>query len=186
MSLDITVQNIIAIVSFKRELPLYVLERNLSNSLYAPRQFPGLIYRMEEPEVTAVIFRSGKSILAGAKNVDEIIRATKKLIKVFRKLGIEITERPIIQIQNIVATSHLGRSVNLEKAALVLENVIYEPEQFPGLLYRLEKPKVTLIIFGNGKAVIAGAKRIEDIRTALKLAFDALAEKECFIEELES
>ena len=183
MSLDITVQNIVATVSFKKELTIYTLEKYLNDSLYEPKQFPGLIYRMEKPRITVLIFRSGKSVLAGAKSVDEIIQATKKLIKVFKKLGIEITERPVIQIQNIVATSHFDRSINLEKVALVLENVIYEPEQFPGLLYKMEKPKAVLLLFGSGKVVIAGTKREEDIREALKTAFNTLTEKGCFLKE---
>ena len=70
----------------------------------------------------------------------------------------KITGKPIIVVQNIVASASLGAELNLEKAAMELENTLYEPEQFPGLIYRMRDPKVVILLFGSGKLVITGAK----------------------------
>jgi transcription initiation factor TFIID TATA-box-binding protein len=85
-------------------------------------------------------------------------------------LGIKIVEKPEIKIQNIVASANLGRVLNLNAIAigLGLENVEYEPEQFPGLVYRMSSPKVVMLLFGSGKLVVTGGKKPEDAEVAVE------------------
>jgi len=64
-------------------------------------------------------------------------------------------------IQNMVASANLHGSIDLETAADILENVMYEPEQFPGLIYRMAVPKTVLLLFASGKLVCTGAKSEE-------------------------
>ncbi|MCQ4344238.1 MAG: TATA-box-binding protein, partial [Sulfolobales archaeon] len=108
------------------------MERSLPNVEYDPDQFPGLVFRLEKPKVTALIFKSGKMVVTGAKSTEELINAVKKIIKYLKKYGIEIVGKPKIQIQNIVASANIMVNVNLDMAAYLLENNMYEPEQFPG------------------------------------------------------
>jgi len=163
------------------------MERSVPNVEYDPDQFPGLIFRLESPKVTSLIFKSGKMVVTGAKSTEELIKAVKRIIKTLKKHGIDIVGKPKIQIQNIVASANLHVNVNLDKAAFVLENNMYEPEQFPGLIYRMDDPKVVLLIFSSGKMVITGAKREEEVYTAVKKIFDKLLEIDCIkmIEEEE-
>lgn len=163
------------------------MERSVPNVEYDPDQFPGLIFRLESPKVTSLIFKSGKMVVTGAKSTEELIKAVKRIIKTLKKHGIDIIGKPKIQIQNIVASANLHVNVNLDKAAFVLENNMYEPEQFPGLIYRMDDPKVVLLIFSSGKMVITGAKREEEVYTAVKKIFDKLLEIDCIraIEEEE-
>ena len=173
------IENIVATVSLEQTLDLYAIERNVENVEYNPDQFPGLIFRLETPKVTALIFKSGKMVVTGAKSTEELIRAVKKIIRTLRRHGILITGRPKIQIQNIVASANLNVEVNLEKAAFLLEDNMYEPEQFPGLIYRMSQPRVVLLIFSSGKMVITGAKREEEVEEAVFNIYRRLRDLGC-------
>ncbi len=93
-------------------------------------------------------------------------RAVNTIVNELKKSGIVILDTPTIQIQNIVATGDLGGSVDLERIAYALNKTIYDPEQFPGLIYRMDDPKVTVLIFTSGKFVLAGAKKEEETSRA--------------------
>ena len=136
---------------------------------YEPEQFPGLIYRLKEPKTATLLFRSGKVVCTGAKSLDQVKLAIDKVMTQIRKAGIRLDSEPKIEVQNIVASSDLGQKINLNVIAITLglERVEYEPEQFPGLVYRLDEPKVVLLIFGSGKLVCAGARIPQDIEKAV-------------------
>ena len=136
---------------------------------YEPEQFPGLIYRLKEPKTATLLFRSGKVVCTGAKSLDQVKLAIDKVTTQIRKAGISLDSEPKIEVQNIVASSDLGQKINLNVIAITLglEHVEYEPEQFPGLVYRLDEPKVVLLIFGSGKLVCAGARIPQDIEKAV-------------------
>ena len=136
---------------------------------YEPEQFPGLIYRLKEPKTATLLFRSGKVVCTGAKSLDQVKLAIDKVTTQIRKAGISLDSEPKIEVQNIVASSDLGQKINLNVIAITLglERVEYEPEQFPGLVYRLDDPKVVLLIFGSGKLVCAGARIPQDIEKAV-------------------
>ncbi|UXD21451.1 TATA-box-binding protein [Ignicoccus pacificus DSM 13166] len=175
----IKIENIVATVSIDQKIDLEEVERKLTNVEYEPEQFPGLIFRLEKPRVTALIFKSGKMVITGAKSTEELIRAVKTIFAILKKHGIVGKVRPRIQIQNIVASANLNVDVNLEKAAFLLENSMYEPEQFPGLIYRLEEPRVVLLLFSSGKMVVTGAKKEDEVKRAVEKVYKKLEELEC-------
>lgn len=176
---SIKIENIVATVTLDQTLDLYAIERSIPTVEYNPDQFPGLIFRLDSPKVTALIFKSGKMVVTGAKSTLELIRAVKKIIRTLRKKGIVITGKPKIQIQNIVASANLYVEVNLEKAAFLLEDNMYEPEQFPGLIYRMNSPQVVLLIFSSGKMVITGAKSEDEVKDAVYKIYQKLKELGC-------
>ncbi len=173
------IENIVATVILQNNLDLNLIETRIPDVEYNPDQFPGLVYRMQQPKVTALIFKSGKMVVTGAKSVMELVQAVKKILKTLIEKGIPIQGRPQIQIQNIVASANLHVFVDLERAAEVLENNMYEPEQFPGLIYRMRKPRVVLLIFSSGKMVITGAKREEEVKEAVFTIYKILRERGC-------
>jgi len=118
-------------------------------------------------------------VVTGAKSTAELIKAVKKIIRTLIKYGVPITGRPRIQIQNIVASASLGVEVSLEKAAFLLPNTMYEPEQFPGLIHRMNDPHVVLLIFSSGKMVITGAKSEEEVYQAVRKIYLTLKELDC-------
>ena len=96
-------------------------------------------------------------------------QAIWKLTRKLRKAHIKVKTDPKVKVQNIVASVDFGRKFDLEHIARSFENTEYEPEVFPGLVFRLEDPKVVLLLFVSGKGVCAGAKSMRDVkRAALK------------------
>jgi len=170
----VNIENIVATVSLDQTLDLRMIERSILTVEYNPEQFPGLVYRLDSPKVTALIFKSGKMVVTGAKSTRDLIEAVKKIVRNLKKHGIPIHGRSKVQIQNIVASANLNVCVDLERAALTLENSMYEPEQFPGLIHRMDEPRVVLLIFGSGKMVITGAKREEEVYEAVKRIYEKL------------
>ncbi len=175
--IEIKVENIVASTTFAEKLDLDVIAQSLEEAEYEPEQFPGLVYRLAHPKTATLLFRSGKANCTGAKNIEDV-RATIDIIaEKLKKLGVEVYKNPEIVIQNIVATSDLGGELNLSEVAisLGLENVEYEPEQFPGLVYRIREPKVAMLLFGSGKIVCAGARNTEDVSKAVEKLSEELS-----------
>jgi transcription initiation factor TFIID TATA-box-binding protein len=106
-------------------------------------------------------------VCTGAKSEKEARRAVMKVIKELKKGGIIIISKPELKIQNIVASASLGGMIDLEKAAYTLGKTMYEPEQFPGLIYRMDEPKVVILLFASGKLVCTGAKKEQDVYDAV-------------------
>jgi len=176
---EANIENIVATVILDHGLDLNLIEARIIDVEYNPDQFPGLIYRMRNPRVTALIFKSGKMVVTGTKSINELVYAVKRILKSLQEHGIEIRGRPKIQIQNIVASANLHVNIDLEKAAFVLPGSMYEPDQFPGLIYRMDKPRVVLLIFSSGKMVITGAKRENEVFEAVERIYRVLKENGC-------
>jgi len=159
----------VASTSLGTELDLPTIAISLEGSEYEPERFPGLIYRLKEPKTATLLFHSGKIVCTGAKSLEQVKMAIEKVTKQIEKAGIHIKIEPKIEVQNIVASSDLGQSINLNAIAITLglERVEYEPEQFPGLVYRLDVPKVVLLLFGSGKLVCTGARKPKDVEDAV-------------------
>ncbi|BAN90637.1 transcription factor [Aeropyrum camini SY1 = JCM 12091] len=178
---EVKIENIVATVILENQLDLNLIETKIQDVDYNPDQFPGLVYRLESPRVTVLIFKSGKMVITGAKSINQLIHVVKKLLKAFADQGIPISGKPQIQIQNIVASANLKVYIDLEKAALEFENSLYEPEQFPGLIYRMDEPRVVMLIFSSGKMVITGAKMENEVYEAVKKVAKKLKEADAII-----
>ncbi|OGS41275.1 MAG: TATA-box-binding protein [Euryarchaeota archaeon RBG_13_31_8] len=169
---EIIVENIVASTSFADKLDLDVIAQSLEEAEYEPEQFPGLVYRLSDPKTATLLFRSGKANCTGAKNVEDVKKTIDIIADKLRKLGVEVYKDKDLKIviQNIVAISDIGTELNLNEVAmgLGLENVEYEPEQFPGLVYRIRDPKVAMLLFGSGKIVCTGARQTEDVSKAVE------------------
>ena len=168
--IEIKVQNIVASTTFAEKLDLDVIAQSFEEAEYEPEQFPGLVYRLKNPKTATLLFKSGKANCTGAKTIEDVRTTIKIIAEKLEKIGVKIHKNPEIVIQNMVATSDLGGELNLSEVAisLGLENVEYEPEQFPGLVYRIKEPKVAMLLFGSGKIVCAGARKIEDVSLAVE------------------
>lgn len=165
---DIKVVNIVVSSSLEHAIPLEKMAATLSNTEYNPEQFPGLVIRIKEPKTSALIFSSGKIVCTGARTMDNVKLAIKKIIKSLEKINVKITIDPEIKIQNIVASGAVGMDLNLNTLAMKLDNTEYEPEQFPGLVYKLPGTKATFLLFSNGKIVCTGTKSEEEVHIAVE------------------
>lgn len=171
---DIKVVNIVVSTSLEHDIPLEKMASTLSNTEYNPEQFPGLVMRIKDINTSALIFSSGNVVCTGAKNMKEVDESIKKIIKSLEKINVKITVKPVISIQNIVASGKVGMDLNLNTLAMKLENTEYEPEQFPGLVYKLAKAKATFLLFSNGKVVCTGTKSEEEVHKALDMLIENL------------
>ena len=179
----IHIENVVASATLNQRVDLNAVVKGYPGVEYRPEQFPGLVFRLKRPKTATLIFNSGKMVCTGAKSEKEARRAVKKVVKELKKGGIIIISKPEMKIQNIVASASLGGLIDLEKAAYDLGKTMYEPEQFPGLIYRMTEPKVVILLFASGKLVCTGAKREQDVYDAVAKLHIILEEKELIFYE---
>lgn len=171
-----TVQNIVATVNLNVRLDLKTIALHARNAEYNPKRFAAVIMRVRQPKTTALIFASGKMVVTGAKSEDDSRLAARKYARIIQKLGFEaqFTE---FKIQNMVGSCDVKFPIRLEGLAFSHGHFSsYEPELFPGLIYRMVKPKVVLLIFVSGKVVLTGAKFREEINEAFNSIYPVLTE----------
>ncbi len=228
----LTVVNVVASTRVAEELDLPDIAIQL-NCEYEPEQFPGVVYRVVDPKLAILMFRSGRAVCTGGKNQNNIEVGIERMTNDLRAAGIETWDLKDVEIevQNMVATysllypedyagmarmddnntrvidtsdgiraatdeevadederirgiregeplAALPRKLNLNNLTfhLPFDKVEYEPEQFPGLIYRLDYPKVVCLIFGSGKMVITGARAKAEILEAVQFIQDELAD----------
>ena len=228
----LTVVNVVASTRVAEELDLPDIAIQL-NCEYEPEQFPGVVYRVVDPKLAILMFRSGRAVCTGGKNQNNIEVGIEMMTRDLQAAGIETwpLDKVEIEVQNMVATyslfypedydgvarmddnntrvidtpdgiraatdeevadedsrirgiregeplAALPRKLNLNNLTfhLPFDKVEYEPEQFPGLIYRLDYPRVVCLIFGSGKMVITGARHKDEILEAVEQIKDELAD----------
>lgn len=165
---SLKIQNIVATTSLEKEIPLTKLAKTLSNTEYNPEQFPGLVLRIKKPKSAVLVFSSGNLVCTGTKSIKQVKEVIREVIKQVRKINVKVTIVPKITVQNIVASGSINVNLNLNFLALELENTEYEPEQFPGLVYKLVEPNATFLLFSNGKLVCTGTKNKAQLEDSMK------------------
>lgn len=166
--LHISIENVVASATLDQKIDLLAIMKVFRNVEYRPKQFPGLVFRLKRPKTATLIFGSGKMVCTGAKSEKQSRSAVKKVVRELKTNGIIILGKPKIVIQNIVASANLHGKIDLETAADIMDNVMYEPEQFPGLIFRMGEPKVVMLLFASGKLVCTGAKHEDMVREAVE------------------
>jgi len=171
-----TLQNIVATVNLDCRLDLKTIALHARNAEYNPKRFAAVIMRIREPKTTALIFASGKMVVTGAKSEDDSKLASRKYARIIQKLGFN-AKFTDFKIQNIVGSCDIKFPIRLEGLASRHHMFSsYEPELFPGLIYRMMKPKIVLLIFVSGKIVLTGAKVREEIYQAFELIYPVLSD----------
>jgi transcription initiation factor TFIID TATA-box-binding protein len=168
---SIKIENVVASTKLAEDFDLTVIESEFEGAEYNKQKFPGLVYRVSDPKAAFLVFTSGKVVCTGAKNVADVHTVIGNMAKKLNGIGIKTLENPEITVQNIVASADLHTILNLNAIAigLGLENIEYEPEQFPGLVYRIDVPKVVVLIFSSGKLVVTGGKSPADCERGVEV-----------------
>jgi len=171
-----TLQNIVATVNLDCRLDLKTIALHARNAEYNPKRFAAVIMRIRDPKTTALIFASGKMVVTGAKSEDDSRLASRKYARIIQKLGFNAKFMDF-KIQNIVGSCDVKFPIRLEGLAYSHGMFSsYEPELFPGLIYRMVNPKIVLLIFVSGKIVLTGAKVREEIYRAFESIYPVLSE----------
>ena len=174
---NINIQNVVASANLHQNIDLESIAKTFPTVQYKPDQFPGLVYRLKKPKTAVLIFSTGKLIIAGAKSEKRVKHAVSRLVEELKTSGLVILGKPDVAIRNVVVSADLGHRVDLEDAANSLTGTIYEPDQFPGLIYRMKEPKAVILIFTSGKLVCAGASSEVDAKRAVSKLHEALASR---------
>ena len=165
-----TLQNIVSTAKLGCELDLYKIGLEGKNVEYKPKRFAAAIMRIREPKTTALIFRSGKMVCTGAKSEQDSHTAAKNYARQLKKIDNPSIHLTDFTVQNIVGSHDVGFRIKLESLHLKSSDhkfdCRYDPELFPGLIFRMTDPKVVLLIFASGKIVLTGAKTREQIYEA--------------------
>ncbi|GIY83837.1 TATA-box-binding protein [Caerostris extrusa] len=160
-------QNIVSTVNLGCKLDLKKIALHARNAEYNPKRFAAVIMRIREPRTTALIFSSGKMVCTGAK-------AARKYARIVQKLGFDAKFLDF-KIQNMVGSCDVKFPIRLEGLVLTHSQFSsYEPELFPGLIYRMVKPRIVLLIFVSGKVVLTGAKVRSEIYEAFENIYPIL------------
>ena len=169
------IQNVVCTVNLGVQLDLKRIALKARNAEYNPRRFAAVIMRIRDPKTTALIFSSGKMVITGAKSEEAAKTACKKYTRIIQRLGYGYAKFLEFKIQNIVASCDIHFPVRLESLAHAHNQFCsYEPELFPGLIYRMITPKVVLLVFVSGKLVLTGAKKRNDIYQAFNNIYAVL------------
>jgi len=166
---SLKVENIVASGVIADSIDLEKVSEKIKNCELNTKRFPGAVYRIEKPKIASLIFSSGKVVLTGIRNNPDLHDGLEIIMRSLRDAGIDTYDEPQVAVTNIVCSYDMGRYINLNKVVITLnlENIEYEPEQFPGLVYRIEDPKIVALLFSSGKIILTGGKTIEDIKRGL-------------------
>ena len=174
----ISIENIVATATLNQNIDLNSVVKAFPSVEYRPQQFPGLVFRLKKPKTATLIFGSGKMVCTGAKSERQAKTAINKVVIELKNNGIVIRRKPTIKVVNMVASASFGVRINLEKAVYRLGRTMYEPEQFPGLIYRMDEPRVVILVFASGKIVCTGAKIEEEVYESVNKLRDQLVREE--------
>lgn len=182
--MKIRVQNVVASATVNQTFDLKTIAEAFPENTEFKGRFPGLIFRLEKPKTTMLIFGTGKMVCTGGKSEDEARRAIMRAVRKLRKGGINVAGKPEVHITNIVASATLNGVIDLDELYSsdgTGGNILFEPEQFPALIYRWESPKVIFLVFSTGKIVCVGARKEKDIHEAIENLRRKLEESEVLI-----
>ncbi len=178
----VKIENVVASATLKHGIDLRDVARVFPKMKYHPDQFPGFVFRLKKPRTAILIFGSGKMVCTGAKSAGEARRALRRVVRRLKNGGIVILGRLSTKIQNIVASANLGGTIDLVRlyeSQRLDERMMYEPEQFPALIYRMKEPRAVILLFSSGKLVCTGAKKEEDVYRAVDQLRQRLEKDEC-------
>jgi transcription initiation factor TFIID TATA-box-binding protein len=159
------IENIVGSGSIADSIDLEMLAAKMENFDLNKKRFPGAVLRLKKPKVAVLIFSSGKVVITGAKSPEDFVHGQAVLIQKMKKAGVICHDMPDVAVTNMVCSYDIGKYINLNKIVIMfnLENIEYEPEQFPGLIYRIKDPKIVVLIFSSGKIILTGGKTMEDV-----------------------
>ena len=168
---SLKIENIVASGVIAKDINLKEISEKIDGCELNTKRFPGAVCRIDKPKMASLIFSSGKVVLTGIQDESKLNDGFDILLKSLKKSGVKLLDTPQIKITNIVCSYDIGKYINLNKivATLSLEAIEYEPEQFPGLVYRVDNPKIVALIFSSGKIILTGGKNIEDVRNGLSV-----------------
>ncbi len=166
-TVSVRIENVVASIDLGRKINLDMLLGKYSD-MVKKKNFPGIIVKIKYPKSTILIFKSGKLVLTGLKMAKYVPIIVEKIINKLENAKIKLKQKPVVKVENIVSRGDFHQRINLDIASLILNRAIYEPEVFPGLIYKRTDPKVCFLIFSSGKIICTGASSEDVIKKSIK------------------
>jgi transcription initiation factor TFIID TATA-box-binding protein len=168
---SLKIENIVASGAIADFIDLAEVAKKVDHCELNTKRFPGAVFRIKEPKSASLIFSSGKVVLTGIRNREALDSGLAIIIRALKEAGVKTYDKPRVAVTNIVCSYDLGKYINLNRVVITLnlENIEYEPEQFPGLVYRIHDPKIVALLFSSGKIILTGGTNIEDVKRGLDL-----------------
>ena len=168
---SLQVVNVVASGSIAEHIDLEKVTRTIEGCKFNSKRFPGAVFYMRDPKFVVLLFSSGKVVLTGFQSIEEVPIGLQKLLDTMKTAGLSCIHEPEVQISNIVCSYHLGTPCNLNRVVMTFhyENVEYEPEVFPGLVFRIPDPKIVVLLFSSGNIIITGGKNLEGVKQGLSV-----------------
>lgn len=180
------ITNIVSSVSLKTKIDLDLLAQKYQEVDHNVNNFPGVRIRFRKPKCTALLYENGEMIITGLKKSEFVPLIIKKVVERLKSNDILVPEKPSYRIVNMAVSGHLKKRIDLDLASVVLERTIYEPEVFPGMVLRMDDPhKCVFLCFSNGKFVVTGLTRKDQIKEAVITLGNLIKTNELFILESE-
>lgn len=176
----VKIVNVVVSVTLPHRLDLNAIVKALPYIQYHPKRFPGAVLRLKKPKSVTLLFSTGKMVSVGTRSERQARSAVGKVVKNLKKAGTLITGTPEITVQNIVAHGSLGGSVDLVELCESERSggkVMYEPDQFPAVIYRMNEPRAVILVFASGKIVCTGLRKEEDVDIAANKLLHKLEEQ---------
>ncbi|WP_440950096.1 TATA-box-binding protein [Methanosphaerula subterraneus] len=166
---SLKIENIVASGVIADSIDLVEVSKKIASCELNTKRFPGAVFRIEKPKIASLIFSSGKVVLTGIRNNQALHDGLEIIMASLKEAGVNTYDVPRVAVTNIVCSYDIGKYINLNKVVITLnlENIEYEPEQFPGLVYRIKEPKIVALLFSSGKIILTGGKTVEDIKRGL-------------------
>ncbi len=173
---SLKIENIVASGVIAEAIDLAEISEKIDGCELNTKRFPGAVYRIDNPKMASLIFSSGKVVLTGIRNEAALDEGLAKVLSSLKEAGVKVLDVPRVAVTNIVCSYDIGRFINLNRvvATLSLEAIEYEPEQFPGLVYRIKDPKIVALLFSSGKIILTGGKNLDDVRRGLDFLEESL------------
>jgi len=169
---SLKIENIVGSGAMADAIDLEAISNTIEHCELNISKFPGAVYRMPNPKSAALIFSSGKIVLTGIHNPHDLVIGIHNIRNTLKAAGVDTYEVPQVEVTNIVCSYSLGTRLNLVKIMMTFIDygiVEYEPEVFPGLVFRIPDPKIVFLLFTSGKVIITGGRTMEDIQKGLEI-----------------
>lgn len=178
------ITNIVSSVSLKTKIDLDLLAEKYQEVDHNVNNFPGVRIRFTKPKCTVLLYENGEMIITGLKKTEFVPIIIKKVVERLKSNNISVSDKPSYRIVNMAVSGHLKKRIDLDLASVVLERTIYEPEVFPGMVLRMDEPyKCVFLCFSNGKFVVTGLTRKDQIKESVITLGNLIKTNELFILE---
>lgn len=172
----VRIENIVAYAKISDHFVIDKIADMISDFEYQPEEFNGLTWKLDFPKSAILILSNGKIFCTGAKTIEDVESSIKKAIDKLKSVDIEVEQKPKIEIQNIIASTDVERELHLSSISkgLIMDHVNYKPEEFPGLMYKIDDLGAVVIVFSSGRIVSTGTRTIEGASKAIELMKEKL------------